>query len=88
MLDPENMNKPSSYELSTSNFHLDYFRNILAERNLTYSKNNPKEVTNENFLEQLIKRTKDTGHLESFGKFIEFCKFINNDIHKLKNSDH
>lgn len=76
--DPELMNKLNWYENSTSDFHTTYLREMLAERNVRYSKNNPNEVIEEYYLNELIKRNKSTNHISSFKYFIDFCKTIRN----------
>lgn len=78
--DPELMGKLVGYENSTSDFHTTYLREMLAERNVRYSKNNPNEVTEEYFLNEIIKRNNKTNHLPSFKYFIDFCETIRNSL--------
>lgn len=77
-LDPELMVKPSNFDQSTSIFHSSYLKEILSERNISYSKKNPKGVTEKYFLDELIKRSQDTKHISSFQYFIDFCEKIKN----------
>jgi hypothetical protein len=52
----------------------------LAEKNIQYSKKNPKEVVEKYFLDKLIERNLQTGHIPSFRYFIDFCEKIRNEI--------
>jgi hypothetical protein len=74
--DPEFMGKLPDFEGSTSVFHSSYLQELLAERNVTYSKTNPKSVTEEYFLRELMLRNKKTNHITSFQHFIQFCEQI------------
>lgn len=78
--DPEKMNKLPDFNGSTSIFHFAYLRGLLAERNILYSKEIPRDVVNEYYLEQLIQRNKETGHIQSFKYFIDFCEEINRQL--------
>ncbi len=81
--DPELMGKLPDFEGSTSIFHSEYFRELLLEKaKVYYSKNNPKEVVEKYFLEQLIKRSQKTSHIQSFQQFIQFCEQIRAEITK------
>jgi len=74
--DPELMEKLPSFEGSTSIFHASYLQELLAERNIFYSKNNPQEVTEAYFLQELIKRNEKTRHISSFRYFLDFCQEV------------
>lgn len=63
-----------------SQFHADYCREFLRERNIYYSKNNPNGVIEKTYLNELIKRTEETNHIKSFKNFIEFCNDIRGKI--------
>ena len=78
--DPELMGKINGYENTVSDFHTTYLRNMLAERNVNYSKNNPNEVIEKYYLNELIKRNKSTNHIPSFKYFIDFCETIRNSM--------
>jgi hypothetical protein len=80
--DPEFMGKLPDFEGSISVFHASYLQELLAERNVTYSKKNPQGVAEEYFLRQLILRNKKTKHIQSFQYFIQFCKQIREKITK------
>jgi hypothetical protein len=74
--DPELMGKLSDFEGSTSVFHSIYLQELLAEKNVAYSKKNPQSVTEGYFLRELILRNKKTNHIQSFQQFIQFCEQI------------
>ncbi len=80
--DPELMEKPTDFEQTTAIFHSAYLQEILAERKIRYSKKNPQEVTENYFLQELIKRNEKTNHIQSFRYFIDFCIKINQEIQK------
>jgi hypothetical protein len=40
-------------------------------RNLTYSKSNPGALLHVKYFEQIKNRLKDTGHIASFGAFLQ-----------------
>lgn len=74
--DPELMGKLPDFEASTSVFHSSYLQELLAERNVTYSKKNPQSVIEEYFLRELIVRNQKTNHIQSFRHFVQFCELI------------
>ena len=74
--DPELMGKLPYFEGTTSDFHFNYLKELLAERNGTYTKKNPKEVVEEYFLKQLIDRSQKTSHIQTFQYFVQFCEQI------------
>ncbi|AFM05169.1 hypothetical protein Fleli_2816 [Bernardetia litoralis DSM 6794] len=80
--DPELMEKPIDFDASTSIYHSKYLQEIFWERNINYSKNNPTEVIEEYFVNELIKRNEETGHLKSFKYFIDFCSKIRKETEK------
>lgn len=71
--DPEQMGKPQNYIGSTSDFHFGYLRDMLKERNISYTKRFPRDVIEEHYLNELILRSKQTQHLQTFKQFIDFC---------------
>lgn len=74
--DPQSMNKPNWFHDSVSIYHETYLRKMLAEKNIRYSKSNPKEVIENHYLEQLKNRVNDTQHLLSLKNFFSFCEII------------
>ncbi len=79
--DPELMNNSGDFE-TTAQFHESYLKELLLERNIQYTKKNPRGVTEQAYLQQLIHRTEKTEHIRSFAYFLEFCDEINNSIDK------
>lgn len=72
---PEEMgNMDANRFATTAKFHLKYLKRMLEERNMTYSKNNTKDVQQYAYLLQLIKRYEETGHIAIFGSWYEFVK--------------
>jgi hypothetical protein len=80
--DPELMDKPNDFESTISVFHSSYLQELLAERNIIYTKKSPQGVTEEYFLRELILRSQKTNHISSFQSFIEFCEQIRLKINK------
>lgn len=74
--DPELMDKKSGFTKSVSIYHEIYLRKMLAEKNITYSKTNPKTVDERHYLEQLQNRVKETAHLSSLNNFFSFCEAL------------
>lgn len=72
---PEEMGNINENMFSTKAiFHFQYLKRMLEERNMTYSKRNTKDVQQQVYLQQLIKRFEETGHIETFGSWYEFVK--------------
>ncbi len=63
---PELMECPAGYGVK-AHFHLDYLKEMMIEKGLSYTKENPREVQKRTYLAALAKRHDKTGHLESFG---------------------
>ena len=73
--DPELMESIDDNQFSTkAQFHHAYLKKIFTERHMSYSKSNPSEVCKEDYLNQLIKRYSETGHIPSFGRWYDFAK--------------
>jgi hypothetical protein len=79
--DPELMNNSGEFE-TTAQFHEIYLKELLSERNIQYTKKNPRGVTEQAYLHQLIQRTVKTKHIPSFARFLEFCEELNKNIKK------
>lgn len=75
--DPEQMKIYGDFK-TTSQFHIDYLKKLLHEKNIHYSKHNPSDTAEAYYLEQLIKRVKETGDLESFKHFLETIESFKN----------
>lgn len=72
---PEEMRNMDENRFSTTaRFHIRYLKRMLEERNMTYSKNNTEDVQQYAYLQQLIKRYEETGHIATFGSWYEFVK--------------
>lgn len=74
--DPELMEKMEVYR-NKAHFHYSYFKEILKEHKLSYSKSNPKVVLEDSYVNELIKRTVDTNHLPSLKNLFEILQQIN-----------
>ncbi len=71
--DPELMDKIDGGEFSTkAQFHNAYLKRIFKEQHISYSKTNPGEVCKEYYLNQIIKRYSETGHVSCFGCWYSF----------------
>lgn len=81
--DPELMEKIPDFVGSTSIFHSSYLQQLLLERKIRYSKNNPQGVIEPYFLEELIKRNQKTGHIQSFQNFLDFCEKLNVELNEI-----
>tara|TARA_R110001632_G_scaffold96631_1_gene202999 strand:+ start:718 stop:1401 length:684 start_codon:yes stop_codon:yes gene_type:complete len=77
--DPESMGILPKFN-THSQFHAEYCTEFLRERNIRYSKNRPNGVIDKHYLENLIERSTESGHLKSFKIFTDFCKKINSEI--------
>lgn len=74
--DPEKMGS-NDQELNESQFHLKYLKEMFKERHMVYSKSNTKEVEKETYLNQLVNRYYETGHLMTFGRWLDFIRSLN-----------
>lgn len=72
---PEEMGNIDENRFSTrARFHIRYLKRMLEERNMNYSKNQTIAVQQQSYLNQLIKRYEETGHIATFGSWYEFVK--------------
>jgi len=71
--DPQLMPDYPTEELNRSQFAEKYLRALLNEkyRNLSYSKSNPEALLNALYFERVRSRYFDTGHIASFGDFLD-----------------
>jgi len=67
--DPEQMSSMDS-ELTIAQFSYNYFRLMVQQKGLIYTKTNIKHVGNKSYFNQLIKRCRTDSHICSFGYFI------------------
>lgn len=77
--DPEQMGNHDDFE-THAQFHQDYLIELLKERNIRYSKKNPQGVIEEYYLNELIKRSKETLHIPTFQDFIDFCSMVRKEL--------
>ena len=59
-------------ELNVAQYHYRYLQEMFKERHMRYSKSNTKEVEKPAYLQQLINRFNDTGHLATFENWYRF----------------
>ena len=57
--DPEVMSKPSDFDGTIGDYHYQYLKTMLAEKNIRYSKSHPKEVGQRYYLDELRGRVID-----------------------------
>ncbi len=78
--DPELMEKLSEF-YRTAHFHEAYLREMLKEYNIRYRKSRPKEVIEEYYFRELVKRTNNSPkHLKSLSAFIHLFRRIKSEI--------
>lgn len=71
---PEDMESINPNRFSIAQFHVRYLKRMLEERNMSYSKSNTRAVQQQTYLQQLIKRYEETGHIATFGSWYDFVK--------------
>ena len=75
--DPEAMLKPNEFIGSIAQFHKKYLKEMLREKNISYSEKIPNEVGEPHYLEQLEKRVENYAeHLKTLQIFLAFCKTL------------
>lgn len=77
--DPELMGKLESHE-THAQFHASYLTEMLAERNIKYTKSFPRGVVEEDYLTELIKRNSQSNHIQTFRSFVDFCEKVKSQI--------
>lgn len=73
--DPELMEKMPGFS-TVAQFHQVYLTEMLLEKNIRYTKTNPKGVTEKHYLNEIIHRLGGTNHLASFKEFLDFCTTV------------
>jgi uncharacterized protein YdiU (UPF0061 family) len=73
--DPEKMNNFKNYR-NRAHFHYEYLREVMKEHKIIYRKNRPHVVTEKTYLEELINRTEETGHISTFQELINLLKTL------------
>ena len=72
---PELMDSINNEDFTTkAQFHFDYLKKMLAERNMRYSKSNTSEVQKPDYLNELINRCTTTKDLLTFKAWYDFVK--------------
>lgn len=61
-------------------FHVAYLKAMLAETNMRYSKKYVKDISEINYLEQLVQRGKQDQHIKSFMAFVHLCEKIKQEM--------
>lgn len=77
--DPELMGCPTLFDLHAP-FHLEYLKAMLAERNIRYSKNFPRDVAEKHYIKELINRAEETKAIASFHHFYQICQQIKHQL--------
>lgn len=76
---PESMTSYPGFRVKAE-FHLEYLKEMLRERNLNYSKKLPRAVQEESYLRALVNRHEITGHIQSFGRLIAVWRSLNGKV--------
>lgn len=71
---PEEMDTIDVEEYNKAQFHLRYLKRMLEERNIIYNKNHTEAVCTKVYLDELIKRYRETRHISTFGAWYEFVR--------------
>ena len=78
---PEEMTKPDIFKETNAKFHYVYLKLMLAERNIRYTKEYPRDTAEPYYLVQLQERIEQTPqHLNSFQTFLDFCSQVNQQL--------
>jgi hypothetical protein len=76
---PESMGAFSGYR-TRAHFHIDYLKEMLGERNQTYSKQHPGIVQDSSYLHALAERHDQTSHIQSFGLLLSLWRSLGGNI--------
>lgn len=77
--DPEKMECPPEYEFKV-HFHEDYLKEMFRERGISYSKTRPGAVVQKYYVDELVTRYEQTGHLCSFGRLLQAWRLLGGRI--------
>lgn len=78
--DPEKMGHYAGFS-THAQFHEAYLKIMLREKNIRYTKQNPKDAGEKHYLEAMIDRTeKEPRHLQTFQGFLVFCQRVQQRI--------
>ena len=67
--DPEKITSIDERTIAQFTYH--YLKLLLKEKGLNYSKRNTKDVETRDYFNKIVKRYKDSKHIQSFGHFYE-----------------
>lgn len=65
---------------TSAQYHYSYLKHLFNENHINYTKKNPGRTLSRSYLNQLIRRSQETGHIPSFAYFVKFCRRINKEI--------
>tara|TARA_R110002126_G_scaffold69922_13_gene176348 strand:+ start:2479 stop:3174 length:696 start_codon:yes stop_codon:yes gene_type:complete len=82
--DPEMMGQYDDERFTHSQFHAEYAFKALREKRISYSKSNPQSICNEVYINEIIKRTRESEHIKSFKIFIDKLKYIKSTMDELE----
>lgn len=85
--DPEEMGVFDGFN-THAQFHAEYCAHFLKERNIRYTKNNPRGVTEQHYLRSLVSRNSKSNHLASFKSFIDFTSLVRVQIEEAPSNNH
>lgn len=77
--DPELLPKHPNFNTHSA-FHFAYLREMLRERNVRYTKNFPRDVAEQHYLEELTSRAITDGHISTYYDFYEFCQMLRSKL--------
>lgn len=76
VMDPERMDKPSSYRGSVGDFHYEYLSRLTQARGKVYTKRNPGSVLSRQYLLKMADRTRITNQMKTFDHLLDFCSAL------------
>lgn len=76
---PESMEAFTGYRMR-AHFHLDYLKEMLAEHNKTYTKQQPGVVQEKTYLKALVTRHEQSGHIQSFGQLLSLWRAMGGNL--------
>jgi len=77
--DPELMTMPKGFT-ARSVFHHRYFQLVAQDKGMRYSKQYPRHVIDRPYLDELVARRTESGHMATFGAFIDFCAEVRRQL--------
>lgn len=74
--DPALMPAPAEFIGTRATYHSRYLSAAFAERGQRYSKRHPGQASKQHYLDALKRRFDDTGHIATFGRFLDECSTL------------